>query len=115
MTEKNLTCIVCPVGCQLKVKLEDGGFISVSGNSCPRGAQYAENECTNPVRVITTTMRCENGEIVPVKTDRAIPKDKIFDCMKIINNSICPLPISVGDVIIEDVFGSNIIATKNLT
>ena len=48
-----------------------------------------------------------------VKTDNTIPKEKVFDCMKIINNTTIDLPVSVGDVIIKDVFGSNVVCTQN--
>ena len=108
-----LTCIVCPVGCSLNVTLENGKVVSVSGNTCPRGKVYAENECTCPVRTITTTVRCEGGAILPVKTDKPIPKDKIDEAMKIINSQTPHLPISIGDVIIKDVFGANVVATSN--
>lgn len=109
--KRNLTCIVCPMGCQLVAEIENVQFISVTGNTCPRGAEYAKNECTNPMRTITTTVRCENGGVVPVKTNRPIPKDKIFECMKIVNKTVAGLPINIGDVIIDDVFGTEIVAT----
>ena len=111
--KRNLTCIVCPMGCSIEVELDGKNVISVTGNTCKRGEKYAESECTNPTRTITTTMRAQSGEIIPVKTDRPIPKDKIFECMKIINSSNLKLPICVGDVIIEDVFGANIVSAKN--
>ena len=111
--KRTLTCIVCPVGCTLEAELEGGKVVSVSGNTCPRGIKYAEAECTAPVRTVTSTVRCADGSVLPVKTDRPIPKDKVAECMKIINSTITPLPISIGDVIIKDVFGSNVIATKN--
>ena len=111
---KQLTCIICPLGCELKVELEGKEVISVTGNTCRRGEVYAKTECTDPQRTVTSTIRCENGRVVAVKTDRTIPKDKIFDCMKIINNHVAPLPISIGDVIIENVYGANIIATQNM-
>ena len=109
--KRSLTCIVCPMGCSIDIELENGEVKSVSGNSCPRGAEYAKNECISPIRTITSTVKCADGGVVPVKTDKPIPKDKIFECMKIINNTVVPLPICAGDVIIENVFGSNIIAT----
>lgn len=114
MTAK-LTCIVCPMGCNLIVTKDSDGIVTVSGNTCPRGADYGKNEMINPVRVITTTVRCENGSVIPVKTNRAVPKDKIKDCMKIINKCNPCLPISIGDVIIKDVFGSDVVATANAT
>jgi CxxC motif-containing protein len=57
---------------------------------------------------------CDNGQVLPVKTNRPIPKGKIFECMEIINKHTCKLPISVGEVIIADVFGADIVATKNM-
>ena len=67
--KRNLTCIVCPIGCTLEVELIDGKVVSVKGNTCPRGEKYAISECTNPERMVTTTIRCENGKVLPVKTD----------------------------------------------
>lgn len=112
--KRELTCIVCPVGCGLVVEMKEGKVIDVKGNTCPRGKVYAESECIAPMRTVTTTVRCQNGKIIPVKTASPIPKEKMFEAMKIINKQKPVLPISVGDVIIQDVFGSNIIATKNV-
>ena len=111
--KRDLICIVCPKGCNLKVEIDGSSVISVDGNTCKRGLDYAINECTNPMRCVTSTMKTKDGEPVSVKTDRPIPKDKIFDLMKIINNQTVLLPICVGDVIIKDVFGCNIISTQN--
>lgn len=110
---KELTCIICPIGCTLSAEIEDNKVLSVSGNTCPRGKKYAIEENTNPVRTVTTTVACDDGTVLPVKTDKPIPKDKIMECMEIINKQIAHLPISVGDIIIKDVFGSNVIATQN--
>ena len=95
------------------VIIEDGKVLSVTGNSCPRCVKYAEDECCNPMRTITSTVRCEDGRVISVKTDRPIPKAKMFECMKMINSATAHLPIHIGDVIIEDVFGSNVVATEN--
>ena len=111
---RTLTCIVCPIGCELSVELSDKEVVSVKGNTCKRGESYAISECTYPVRTVTSTVRCKNGDMLSVKTDKPIPKDKIFECMKIINSLHPHLPISVGDVIIENVFGCNIVSTQNL-
>lgn len=112
--EKELTCIVCPMGCTIKVELsEEGEVLNITGNTCPRGAMYAKAEFTNPQRTVTTTARCEDGSVVSVKTDTTIPKDKMFEAMKIINQTVVKLPVTVGDVLIEDVFGSRVVATQN--
>ena len=109
---KILTCIACPLGCQITVSLEGDKITSITGNTCARGAEYAKNECTHPVRSLTTTMMCENGEVVAVKTSEPIPKEHIFNAMKIINEKTARLPISVGDVLIENFFGTTVVATQ---
>ena len=111
--KKELTCIACPLGCTITVTLDGKDVISVEGNTCPRGKEYAINECTAPVRTVTTTVRCEDGSLVSVKTSKPIPKENIFDAMRVINSSVAKLPVSVGDVIIEDLFGSSVVATQN--
>ena len=111
--KRELTCIACPIGCALTVTIEDKKVISVEGNTCPRGKDYAINECTAPVRTVTYTVMCENGDLVSVKTKNPIPKDKIFEAMSIINKTVASLPISVGDIIIEDLFGSPLVATQD--
>ena len=110
---RELTCIICPRGCSLKIELEEGKIKGITGNGCPRGLQYAEDECYHPMRTVTSTVRCSDGSVLAVKTDRPIPKEKMFDCMKMINSVTAHLPIQIGDVIIEGVFGSNVVATEN--
>lgn len=111
--KRQLTCIICPAGCSLEVELNGKEIVSVTGNTCKRGEKYAFDECTNPIRSVTSTILSDKGP-VPCKTDTAIPKEKIFECMEIINKARVKTPIKVGDVLIKDVFGSNIVATKNV-
>ena len=111
--KRELTCIVCPRGCQMTVELEGKNVLSVVGNFCPRGKTYAETECTHPTRTVTTTVKCADGSLLSVKTDRPIPKENMMDCMKRINETVVSLPVFVGDVILSDVFGAQIVATQN--
>lgn len=114
MTERQMTCIICPMGCSLTVQMEGERIERISGNTCKRGAAYAEAEVSHPERTVTSTMRCEDGSVLAVKTDRPIPKSRIMDCMRLINAHTATLPVSIGDVLLEDVFGSNVVATENL-
>ena len=100
---KNLTCIECPIGCSIEVELEDGKVLSVKGNACPRGKLYAEAEVVCPKRVVTSTVRAENGEMIPVKTDRPVRKEAIFEVMKIINATTCKMPVALGQVLVENI------------
>ena len=95
------------------VELEGKNVLSVVGNFCPRGKTYAKTECTHPTRTVTTTAKCSDGSLVSVKTDRPIPKENMMDCMRMVNGTVVSLPVSVGDVILEDVFGARIVATQN--
>ena len=104
---KEMTCIVCPIGCPLKVSVAENGQIAeIFGNTCKRGAEY-------PRRILTTTLRCADGSMIAVKTDKGIPKDKMFEAMKRMNGVTVQLPVMIGDVLIKDVFGSNLVATQN--
>ena len=111
---KEFTCIICPRGCHLVV--DDN--MNVTGNSCPRGAVYGANELRNPVRVVTSTVIVDGPQRrLPVKTDRPIPKGKMFEVMEEIAKVKVHAPISVGQILIPNVAGTNgnVVATKELT
>ncbi len=114
--KRELTCIVCPKGCQLTVELEGKKILSVEGYTCKRGLAYAEAECTAPMRTLTTTAAVVGGGVVPVKTDRTIPKEMLFECMKAINEIRVPADAKLGDVVIENVLGTgaNVVTTRNV-
>ena len=112
--KQTLTCIECPIGCEVEVEIIDGKVASVQGNSCPRGKTYAENEVTCPKRVVTSTVRAKNGVLVPVKTDRPVRKDAIFEVMKKINATTCKMPVALGDVLVENICDdANLVVSGN--
>ena len=104
---KELICISCPMGCHLKVDVDNK---TVTGNTCKRGEIYGLNEVTNPVRVVPSTVKVNGGElpVVPVKTAGAIPKKLNFECMKVINETTVNAPVKMGEVLIKDVLGTGI-------
>lgn len=118
MESRELTCINCPLGCRISVELDKGEIISVSGNTCPKGDAYARKEVVHPTRIVTSTIRVENGirPVVSCKTSSDIPKEYIFDVMSEINACTIEAPVNIGDVLIEDVMnlGVNIVATSNV-
>lgn len=113
MTE--LICITCPKGCHLTV--DEANDYAVTGNACPRGAEYGRNELLHPVRVVTSTVRLEGGPIprLPVKTAAPIPKGKVFDVMRALDGVVLRCPVKVGDVVLADACGTgvDIVATKS--
>ena len=104
-----LTCIGCPMGCPLIVTMEDGAVASVTGNTCPRGDAYARKEVTAPTRIVTSTVRVTGGTLAMVSC-------KIFDVVRALKDVEVPAPITIGQVLAENVAGTgvDIIATKNI-
>lgn len=117
METRNLTCIGCPLGCSLTVTM-DNGEITVTGNTCKRGDEYARKEVTNPTRIVTSTVPVVGGEIamLPVKTRSDIPKEKIFECVRALKQITVHAPVKAGDVVLHDVAGTgvDVIATKTV-
>lgn len=111
--KRNLTCIICPRGCSLIAEITEKG-VEVTGNACPKGKEYAVNECTNPVRTVTATVRVSNryNTMASVKTETPVPKDKMMDVMAKLRQTKVEAPLAIGDVILTDLFGSNIVITK---
>lgn len=111
--KRELTCIVCPRGCQMTVDTET---LEVSGNGCPRGREYAESEIKNPLRTITATVKVSNRDdtVVSVKTKEPVAKSKIFNVIDEIKNASVTAPVKIGDVIIKDIAGTDVVATKNV-
>ena len=115
---KNLTCIVCPRGCTLSVTLDptaENPVVSVEGQGCKRGVDYATAECTHPTRVLTTTAPTVDGGVVPCKTDKPIPRELLFEAMKAVNSLSAPVVVRIGDILLENLLGTgaNIVATAN--
>lgn len=118
MQVKEMTCIRCPLGCALKAVTEEDGNITVTGNTCGRGAEYARNELTNPRRMVTSTVRIRGrkGQMVSVKTAGDIPKGKIMECMEALRQVEVALPVKIGDVLVKDIAGTgvDIVATNHV-
>ena len=119
MEKRELTCIRCPIGCHITVELENGEVKSISGNSCPRGEEYAASEVTHPVRTVTSLVSVEGGErpVVSVKTAGDIPKEKMMDVVSALKSVTVTAPVHIGDVVASNIAdtGVDIIATSNVS
>ncbi len=111
---KELICIVCPKGCHLKVDEENN--YAVTGNACPRGAEYGAAELQHPVRVLTSTVKLAgcSARRCPVKTNGSIPKGMLFDAMSVLDAVELTAPVAVGQVVVADLLGTgvDVVATK---
>ena len=117
MKQVELTCICCPMGCNLRVELDGERIISVTGNSCKRGEEYARQECVAPVRVITASVPVVGGKLarVSVKTAAPVPKNRIFDVMDAIRTITAKAPVHIGDALCENIAGTGVklVATRS--
>ena len=118
---KDIICVACPMGCQISVELSDSGeILSVTGNTCKRGAEYAAKEVTHPTRIVTTSVAVTGSKTgaytVSCKTASDIPKEKIFAVIDALRSLTVPAPVRIGDVLLPDAAGTGvpIIATKHV-
>ena len=118
MERKELICIGCPLGCNLTVEMDGAQVVSVSGNTCKRGDDYARKELTDPRRIVTSTVPVMGGNlpVVSVKTASDIPKGKIRECLIALKGMTLAAPVRIGDVVVKNVAdtGVDVIATKEI-
>ena len=113
---KHFICICCPKGCHLTV--DETQDYAVLGNACPRGSEYGRGEALHPVRTVTATVRLEGSSIgrLPVKTDRPVPKERVFDVIRQLEGLSVPCPVHCGDTLLFRVCGTEaaIVATRTI-
>ena len=116
--KKEIICTVCPRGCHIQVEGEGETVLSVQDYGCKRGLEYASTEFAHPVRILTTTVRLAGvqNDLLPVRSSKPLPKEKLFDCMNLIRSVQVQLPVSRYDVVISDICGTgvDIVATKDV-
>ena len=114
---KELICINCPLGCRLSVDDSNLKDIKVTGNTCLRGVRYAVDEITAPKRMVTSSVPVAGSSSVvrvSVKTNNPVPKDKIFDVLKLIKSVKATAPIEIGAVLYHNICdGVDLVATSS--
>ena len=112
---KEMICIVCPRGCHIQV---DEQTLQVVGNTCVRGAEYGKNELVSPMRTVTGSVGIKGGvhRRLAVRTDRAVPKGKMFEIMAELHRFTIQSPVKRGQILIENVCGTeaNVIASRDM-
>lgn len=114
--KKKITCIICPRGCSMQANIQ-GDTVTVTGNTCPKGEEYAINECLHPVRTVTATVRVANrtDTMVSVKTQAPVPKERMMEVMTVLRQTTVNAPLKIGDVVLADVCGTPILVTKEIS
>ena len=116
--KKDLICILCPLGCRVNVKIDGKTVRKVLGIKCKKGGEYAKQEIVSPVRVLTTTVKTGRSDapLVPVRSDKPIPKEKLVPCMREIARHTVDGPVELGQIVIKKILGleANIVACRSL-
>lgn len=110
---RKITCIGCPLGCDINVEIDNGVITEITGYTCKKGEEYARTEVIDPRRTLTTTMRLKGEDrLVPVKSSEPVKKALLLDCMKEINKQTVKAPVEIGDVLIPNILntGADIVA-----
>ena len=114
---KKITCIECPKGCLLSVDVENCRVVKVTGQKCPKGEGYAISEIENPMRILTSSVLAVGLELkmVPVRTDKPIPKENLLKAMGGIKKIRLKKPVRAGEIIAENFLGLgvNLISTRD--
>lgn len=112
-----LTCIMCPIGCELQVIVLDEK-IEVTGNKCEKGKEFAIEEVLHPKRNLATSVPIQgrNHQMLSVRLDQRVPRDQLFLILKEIARLRPVPPILRGQILIENILntGSNVIATRTV-
>ena len=114
---KELICISCPRGCRLTAELQGDSWL-ITGNACPRGISYGQQELTAPMRVVTAVMHTDDPElpVIAVRTDRPCPREKIPGLLNRLYKETVKTPVKNGDIVwkIIDNSGISVIVTENI-
>jgi len=113
-----LTCVLCPVGCELEVKRDGSTKVEVSGNQCDKGIPFAVEEVLHPRRNLATSIpvRGTASKMVSVRLSRPVPREMIFPILAEIARLRPEVPVRRGQVLIAGVLGTGIdvIATRTV-
>jgi CxxC motif-containing protein len=116
--KRHFVCVVCPIGCEIDVVHDGSKIISMEGNKCEKSEEFVSQELIEPMRILTTTVRIEGSRwpVIPVRTDKAVPKRLFPRIMKGLERMKLQAPVNMLEVVVSDVLrtGADIIATRTV-
>ena len=116
--KRHFVCVICPIGCEVDVIYDGSNIISIEGNKCKKSEEFVRQELIEPMRILTTTVRIKGARwpVIPVRTDRPVPKRLFSHIMKKLSRIDLQAPVNILHVVVSDVggTGANIIATRTL-
>jgi CxxC motif-containing protein len=116
--KRHFVCVVCPVGCEIDVIHDGSKIISMEGNRCEKSEEFVSQELIEPMRILSTTVRIEGSRwpVVPVRTDKAIPRRLLPGIMRQLRRVKLQAPVNISDVVVRDTLhtGANVMATRTM-
>jgi CxxC motif-containing protein len=113
---RHLVCVICPMGCEIDVVNAGGRIISLAGNKCEKSEEFVRQELIEPMRILTTTVRIRGSHwpVVPVRTDKPVPKRLFPVIMAKLRRISLQAPVSMCDVVVSNIAGTgaDIITTR---
>ena len=107
--EEKVICVTCPKGCTLWVTRDGQTVLSVA-NGCKRGHEYAQQELTDPRRMVASSVRIQGAlhPLLPVYTSAPFPKPRIPELLALLRDVKLQAPVSLDQVLLENVLGTGI-------
>jgi len=116
--KKHFTCVICPLGCEIDVELQNGNVVSMEGSKCEKGKEFVLQELEEAMRILTTTVPVKGAKwaMLPVRTDKPIPKRLLSKVIEQLADIELQAPVKMYHVIVKDVAGTDasIVATRNM-
>jgi CxxC motif-containing protein len=116
--KKHFTCVICPLGCEIDVELQNGNVVSINGSKCQKGKEFVLQELEEAMRILTTTVPIKGAKwaMLPVRTDKPIPKRLLFKVIEQLADIELRAPVKMYDVVLKDVADTDatVIATRNM-
>ena len=117
-TSRELVCIVCPNGCEMKIEYAGKELLSCCGNTCEKGLRYASDEISDPKRSLTGVVKVTGGTfpLTSVRLTRQIPRERLFDVMAELKKITIQAPVRRGQIICRNIlgFGADVMVTGTL-
>ena len=108
--KKTVICTTCPSGCEMEANFTNETDLTVTGNRCKRGEAYCFNECFDPKRTFTASVRIEGAgrAMMPVRSKEAVSKALLMKCAEEVHNVVLKAPVKSRDVVIKNIAGSGV-------
>ena len=113
MKNMEFVCLQCPKVCVLGIELDEKQeIVSLQGEECKRGREFAEGEVKEPMRILTTTVSVSSADkehpLLPVKSASPIPKRVIREAMVKLADVKESVPVQIGGIVMENILGTGV-------